>query len=143
MDCKIKLCWYDIGEYEWNDRAAGFKETAMKTLGVDKYLFVTFGFMLLLAGCVSTGENSPESAERITIVPEETDAVLANPGMGWETFGRPADKDNNLPDWIISTIHYSRWGWGYWSRSRVRSIMNSWIRFSPKRAPRARNWRFA
>ena len=85
----------------------------MKTLGVNEYLFATLGCMLLLlAGCVSTGEDSSGRAESITILPEETDAVLANPGMGWETFGRPADKDKNLPDWITSTIHYNRWGWG-------------------------------
>jgi len=48
----------------------------------------------------------------ITVVPEETDEVLANPGMGWETFHRTADEDDNLPAWIPSTVHYARWGWG-------------------------------
>jgi len=45
------------------------------------------------------------------VVPEETDELLANPGMGWETFHRTRDKDRSLPDWIPSTIHYARWGW--------------------------------
>ena len=84
----------------------------MRTLRVNEFLFVTLGFVLLLAGCASTGGDSSIDTERITIVPEQTDAILANPGMGWETFGRPADKDKNLPDWIPSTIQYARWGWG-------------------------------
>jgi hypothetical protein len=84
----------------------------MRTLRVNEYLIFTLGFVLLLAGCASTGEDFSGGIGRITIVPEETDAVLANPGMGWETFSRPANQDKNLPDWIPSTIHYSRWGWG-------------------------------
>jgi hypothetical protein len=48
----------------------------------------------------------------ITVPPELTDEILANPGMGWQTFHRTASQDKNLPDWIPSTIHYARWGWG-------------------------------
>jgi len=65
----------------------------MRTSRVNEYLFVTLGFVLLLAGCASTGEDSSKSTETITIVPEQTDAVLANPGMGWETFSQPANQD--------------------------------------------------
>jgi hypothetical protein len=50
--------------------------------------------------------------EIVTIAPEETNELLANPGMGWETFHRTRDKDKNLPAWLPSTIHYARWGWG-------------------------------
>jgi hypothetical protein len=85
----------------------------MKTLRVNEYLFAAFGLMLLfLSGCGTASQKSASTVETVKIVPEETDAVLANPGMGWETFGRPADKDKNLPDWIPSTIQYARWGWG-------------------------------
>ena len=52
------------------------------------------------------------TSEVVTVVPEETDELLANPGIGWETFHRTCDKDKNLPDWIPSTVHYARWGWG-------------------------------
>lgn len=48
----------------------------------------------------------------VTFVPEETNEILANPGMGWETFHRTAKQDKNLPTWIPSTVHYARWGWG-------------------------------
>ena len=48
----------------------------------------------------------------VTVKPEETDQLLANPGMGWQTFHRTRDKDRNLPSWIPSTVHYARWGWG-------------------------------
>ena len=47
----------------------------------------------------------------VTVIPEGTDEILANPGMGWETFHKTANDDNNLPAWIPSTIHYARWGW--------------------------------
>jgi len=50
--------------------------------------------------------------EWVTINPEETDEILPNPGMGWETFHRTADQDGNLPEWIPSTVQYARWGWG-------------------------------
>ena len=53
-----------------------------------------------------------EDAAWVRIVPKETDEILANPGMGWETFHRTADDDKNLPSWIPSTVHYARWGWG-------------------------------
>ncbi len=33
-------------------------------------------------------------------VPKETDEILANPGMGWETFHGTAKQDKNLPSWI-------------------------------------------
>jgi hypothetical protein len=48
----------------------------------------------------------------ITVTPEETNELLANPGIGWETFHRTSKQDKNLPGWIPSTIHYARWGWG-------------------------------
>jgi len=50
--------------------------------------------------------------EMVMVQPEETDELLANPGMGWETFHRTRNEDRNLPGWIPSTIHYARWGWG-------------------------------
>ena len=50
--------------------------------------------------------------ETVTVVPEETDELLANPGMGWQTFHRTRDQDRNLPEWLPSTVHYARWGWG-------------------------------
>ncbi len=47
----------------------------------------------------------------VRVLPKQTDAILANPGMGWETFHHTADNDPNLPAWIPSTVHYARWGW--------------------------------
>ncbi|MGA2033262.1 MAG: DUF4832 domain-containing protein [Thermoguttaceae bacterium] len=51
-------------------------------------------------------------AEEQVVTPQETDEILANPGMGWETFGRTSKQDKNLPSWIPSTVRYNRWGWG-------------------------------
>jgi hypothetical protein len=50
--------------------------------------------------------------QQVVVTPEETDEILANPGMGWETFHRTGKHDKNLPSWIPSTVHYARWGWG-------------------------------
>jgi len=49
--------------------------------------------------------------QQVVVTPEETDELLANPGMGWETFHRTCKQDKNLPAWIPSTVHYARWGW--------------------------------
>jgi hypothetical protein len=90
-----------------------FKEIEMKKLKANGFLFAAIGcVMLFLFGCQATNQKSASTIKTVKIVPEETDAVLANPGMGWETFGRPANKDRNLPDWIPSTVRYERWGWG-------------------------------
>ncbi len=53
-----------------------------------------------------------DEANRVTVVPEQSDEILANPGMGWQTFHRTDDQDKNLPPWIPSTVQYARWGWG-------------------------------
>jgi hypothetical protein len=53
-----------------------------------------------------------DEAAVVTIKPQETDAILANPGMGWQTFHRTRTQDKSLPAWIPSTVHYARWGWG-------------------------------
>jgi len=54
----------------------------------------------------------PAFAEEVVVTPEETDEILANPGIGWETFHHTSKQDRNLPSWIPSTVHYARWGWG-------------------------------
>jgi len=58
------------------------------------------------------GRNKAMSDATVTIRPVETDELLANPGIGWQTFGRTRNKDKNLPDWLPSTVCYERWGWG-------------------------------
>jgi hypothetical protein len=52
-----------------------------------------------------------DDAAWVRIAPKETDEILANPGVGWQTFHRTASDDENLPAWIPSTVHYARWGW--------------------------------
>jgi len=54
----------------------------------------------------------PGGPATVTVKPQVTEEILANPGMGWETFHRTAKQDKNLPAWIPSTVHYARWGWG-------------------------------
>ncbi len=49
--------------------------------------------------------------QQVVVKPEETDEILANPGMGWETFHQTSKQDKSLPSWIPSTIQYARWGW--------------------------------
>lgn len=62
-------------------------------------------FALLLAVSRVVG------ADDVVVKPLETDEILANPGVGWETFGLPAKLDKSLPNWIPSTVYYNRWGW--------------------------------
>ena len=52
-----------------------------------------------------------KAAETVRVEPREINDLLANPGMGWQTFHRTADEDENLPAWIPSAVHYARWGW--------------------------------
>jgi len=70
--------------------------------------FGLLGVALLAPGRIFAA--APDAV--VTVAPEETDEILANPGMGWETFHNTADNDKNLPSWIPSTVHYARWGWG-------------------------------
>jgi hypothetical protein len=79
-----------------------FRETLTAFL-VTRGLFVVF---VAAIGALATAADAP-----IVIKPEETSEILANPGIGWETFGYPAKADKNLPKGIPSTILYVRWGW--------------------------------
>ena len=63
-----------------------------------------------LCGLLAWGA-SVLAEDQIVVKPEETDEILANPGMGWETFHHTSKQDKSLPKWIPSTIHYARWGW--------------------------------
>ena len=49
-------------------------------------------------------------ANMIEVRPTETEELLANPGMGWETFHRLADSDAAL-DGLPSSTAYFRWYW--------------------------------
>jgi len=76
----------------------------MKAYRTSIYLAAFLGFVLLmLFGCEDTTRKSGRSPAMIKIVPEETEEVLSNPGMGWETFHHTADEDKSLPEWIPST----------------------------------------
>jgi hypothetical protein len=57
-------------------------------------------------------KQKTDTPEVVTVLPAATDELLANPGMGWETFHTTRDRDGRLPAWIPSTVHYARWGWG-------------------------------
>jgi len=74
-------------------------------------LAITAAFSLF-SFLAASGQQAASGQHTVTVVPEETDELLANPGMGWQTFHCTKDQDKNLPDWVPSTIHYARWGWG-------------------------------
>lgn len=76
------------------------------------FVAITLGYTaLLISESATLGKESVVRPEIVTVVPEETNELLSNPGIGWETFHRTSDKDKNLPDWLPSTVHYARWGW--------------------------------
>ena len=69
--------------------------------------------ILFLLGCgafSARGEVRMRGG-KVIVVPEQTEEILANPDVGWETFHRTAARDRNLPDWIPSTVMYVRWYW--------------------------------
>lgn len=68
-------------------------------------------FVLLLTMIPISLAMGQNQKRIVTVVPEETNEILANPGMGWETFHRTSKADKNLPSWIPSTVQYARWGW--------------------------------
>ena len=47
---------------------------------------------------------------RVTVRPQPTDELLANPGMGWQTFHTFADEDRNLQG-LPSGCAYARFYW--------------------------------
>jgi hypothetical protein len=65
---------------------------------------------LIVFGSAMTAMGADRQA--VVVRPEETDEILANPSVGWETFHCTRKQDKSLPSWIPSTIHYARWGWG-------------------------------
>ncbi len=62
--------------------------------------------------CPCTPVAAQDEAPVVSVTPEETDELLANPGMGWQTFHCTGKQDRSLPAWLPSTVHYARWGWG-------------------------------
>lgn len=79
--------------------------------------FAGHGSLLALCGALGAtlfaAEQRPTGDQAaIVVVPEETDELLANPGIGWQTFHRTSREDKSLPSWIPSSMHYARWGWG-------------------------------
>ncbi|MCD6404342.1 MAG: DUF4832 domain-containing protein [Planctomycetes bacterium] len=52
----------------------------------------------------------PQAARMLSFRPAETDELFANPGMGWQTFYKAADKDPNLAG-LPSSVFYIRYYW--------------------------------
>jgi len=63
-------------------------------------ILVSFSSLLLFGGLSAV----------IEIKPKEADELLANPGMGWQTFHRFADEDENLAG-LPSSCAYFRFYW--------------------------------
>jgi len=75
-----------------------------------KWLFLTLMAALIQFSQLGTACAADDGW--VKVVPKEASEILANPGMGWETFHHTAKQEKNLPSWIPSTVHYARWGWG-------------------------------
>lgn len=57
------------------------------------------------------GANAFADDSVAVVRPQTTSELLANPGMGWETFHHSSKGDGNLPAWLPSTVYYARWSW--------------------------------
>ena len=64
----------------------------------------------VIAVALSCLGAAKESGDQVEITPQETDEVLANPGMGWQTFHHFADEDKNL-EGLPSSSAYFRFYW--------------------------------
>ncbi len=80
-----------------------------------QHLLLTSALLLLLTlwSLPSYGDDCQRPSKAlVAITPVQTEEILANADMGWETFHRSSRHDRNLPSWIPSTVYYLRWGWG-------------------------------
>ena len=64
--------------------------------------------MIAVAFSCLTAANRADN--QVEVLPQETDELLANPGMGWQTFHRFADDDKNL-EGLPSSSAYFRLYW--------------------------------
>lgn len=62
------------------------------------------------AGAAGSGGTVEDAGVTVTVEPEESTALFANPGMGWQTFHSFADSDPDL-DGLPSGSAYFRFTW--------------------------------
>ena len=70
----------------------------------------SFAGLLVISLALDFVARGAPGAGRVTVEPRETEALLANPGMGWQTFQRFADEDQNLQG-LPSASAYFRFYW--------------------------------
>ena len=68
--------------------------------------FAFFSDLLITASLLGVEPDGP----KVWVEPRETDELLANPGMGWQTFHKFADEDKNLAG-LPSGSAYFRFYW--------------------------------
>ena len=78
------------------------------------YRQLATGLLFVLLQVPST-RGSRAAEDWVEIAPVESNEILSNPGMGWETFHTTANADRNLPAWIPSTVHYGAGAGRSWS----------------------------
>ena len=84
---------------------------------------MALGIALILAGAVTCAAGAP-SATAI-IEPKESDALLANPGMGWQTFHTFADEDRNLqglPSGSAPLLSFDTWRALLWGPNGITNL---------------------
>ena len=109
MKHPIVFCFLRIepAKHQWSDGCP------KRICGPMKMLLNTIRSSAVLLGClVGLGQTVMAEDNVVVVKPQPTDELLANPGMGWETFhGLTSKTDKTLPRWIPSTVMYIRWGW--------------------------------
>jgi hypothetical protein len=113
-DSPERVVGYHVGQAFQPDSSAIVRLeslTDVKGPSMTNLLRIATLLILSVACLSSTTLAADEAPAVVTVVPQETDEILANPGMGWETFHRTSRQDKNLPAWLPSTVHYLRWGW--------------------------------
>ena len=78
-----------------------------------------------ICGLLAYGAIACANDAQVVVKPEETDEIIANPNMGWETFGRTSKQDKTCRLGFHPLSVTTAGDGGKWSRSQGNSTRNS------------------
>lgn len=76
----------------------------------------------VFALCFGFGGHPANAADTVRVEPREINDLLANPGMGWQTFGKFADEDRALAGLPSSTAYFRH----YWKEVEPKEGQINW-----------------
>lgn len=100
-----------LGDAQWRARFMSRSSRLNMVSKSSLHFLVRAAVAAAIVTVTTFAAGAEADSGRVTFTPQESDALLANPHMGWETFQRPAKTDKTLPAWIPSTVEYYRIRW--------------------------------